>query len=127
MCFCAMTVTIPYITMAPSPMPNSMFSYISYIFVSDFKMSSCFFLLFFCCFSFNQQQLQQHNYKSWNYCNRLFFCYLDPDLETLLGNTHTRNLFFNDVMELKEFLAQRIHELSTESSSMLAYGQVYIV
>ena len=50
---------------------------------------------------------------------------LDPDLETLLGSSHTRNLFLDDVMELKEFLAQRIHELSTESSSMLDYGQVY--
>ena len=52
-------------------------------------------------------------------------CYSDPDLQTLLDSTHTRNLFLDDLMELKEFLGQRIHELSTESSSMLVYGQVY--
>lgn len=46
------------------------------------------------------------------------------DLETVLGSTHTRNLFLDDLMELKEFLAQRISELSKESSSMLVYGQV---
>ena len=54
----------------------------------------------------------------------LYFWTLDADLETLLDSTQTRNMFLDDIMELKEFLGQRINELSQESSSMLVFGQV---
>ena len=45
------------------------------------------------------------------------------DMDSLLSSTKTRNLFLDDLMELKEFLSQRIRELSTETSGVLM-GQV---
>lgn len=59
------------------------------------------------------------------------YCYcrctlaIDTDLQTLLESTHTRNLFLDDLLELKEFLNQRLQELTSENPSMLIFGQVY--
>lgn len=47
----------------------------------------------------------------------------EEELETLLSNTSTRNLFVDDVMELKEFLSWRIRELSKDSDSDVLFGQ----
>ena len=44
--------------------------------------------------------------------------------ETILGATQTRNLFLDDLMELREFLAQRQQELSKETTNILLAGQV---
>ena len=49
---------------------------------------------------------------------------IDADLQTLLESTHTRNLFLDDLLELREFLNQRLQELTSENQSMLAFGQV---
>ena len=46
------------------------------------------------------------------------------DYETVLGATQTRNLFLDDLMELKEFLAQRQQELTMETTNILLAGQV---
>lgn len=46
------------------------------------------------------------------------------ELDTLLGATETRAFFINDLLEMKEFLTQRLHELSHETTSSLAIGQV---
>ena len=50
--------------------------------------------------------------------------HLSAELETLLSNTSTRNLFVDDVIELKEFLSWRIRELSKDSESDVLFGQV---
>ena len=46
------------------------------------------------------------------------------ELDTLLSNTSTRNLFLDDVIELKEFLSWRIQELSKDAESDVLLGQV---
>ena len=46
------------------------------------------------------------------------------DYETVLGATQTRNLFLDDLMELREFLAQRQQELTMETTNILLAGQV---
>ena len=46
--------------------------------------------------------------------------------ETVLGSTQTRNLFLDDLMELREFLSQRQQELNSETTNILLAGQVSI-
>ncbi|XP_064397823.1 CDK5 regulatory subunit-associated protein 3-like [Halichondria panicea] len=41
------------------------------------------------------------------------------ELDSLLGSTGMRTLFINDILELREFLSQRLHELSHETTTML--------
>ena len=51
-------------------------------------------------------------------------CIHTPEHESLLECPRTRNLLLDDLLELKEFLGQRLRELSSESSSMLLVEQV---
>ena len=47
---------------------------------------------------------------------------LDGDTESVLENTLTRNLFLDDLHELREFLSRRSYELASDSSSPVQVG-----
>lgn len=48
---------------------------------------------------------------------------VDPELQPLLESPHTRNLLLNDMMELKEFLSQRLSELTSNNPTILGVEQ----
>ena len=49
---------------------------------------------------------------------------VDPELQPLLESPQTRNLLLNDLMELKEFLSQRMAELTSNINTVLGVEQV---
>ena len=44
--------------------------------------------------------------------------------QSILENVQTRSQFVDDLLELQEFLSQRLREMSSESSGMLFLDQV---
>ncbi|KAL5508879.1 hypothetical protein EMCRGX_G004141 [Ephydatia muelleri] len=48
---------------------------------------------------------------------------VDPELQPLLESPQTRNLLLNDLMELKEFLSQRMAELTSNINTVLGVEQ----
>ena len=49
---------------------------------------------------------------------------MDPELQPLLESPQARNLLLNDLMELKEFISQRMLELSSNTNTVLGVEQV---
>lgn len=51
----------------------------------------------------------------------IFMCFVPiaTELQLLLENSMTRNLFLDDLMELRAFLSRRLQELTSETNSTI--------